>query len=75
MYSNPPTGARQIELDIASGNFDPTLAKYKPQSFLSTVAPDITPKATPKVAELWEAYTQYKASSLKETTKGVDLKR
>lgn len=62
--------ASQIELDIASGNFDPTLAKYKPQSVLSTTVPDITPKATPTLTDLWLAYTQYKASSLKETTKG-----
>ena len=27
--------ARQIELDIASGNFDPTLTKYKPEAVLS----------------------------------------
>ncbi|BAB75202.1 MULTISPECIES: Arm DNA-binding domain-containing protein [Nostocaceae] len=60
----------QIELDIASGNFDPTLDKYKPQSVLSTVEPDITPKFTPKITELWESYINYKSSSLKETTKG-----
>lgn len=65
--------ASQIELDIASGNFDPTLAKYKPQSVAKTTELKITPKATPKPIELWEAYTQYKASSLKETTKGYHI--
>ena len=60
----------QIELDIASGNFDPTLNKYKPQSVLSTAEPEITPKVTPKILELWEGYINYKSSSLKETTKG-----
>jgi integrase len=50
----------QIELDIASGNFDPTLLKYKPQSVLSTSEPDITPKVTPKITELWEGYINYK---------------
>ncbi|MBD2198084.1 MULTISPECIES: Arm DNA-binding domain-containing protein [Calothrix] len=28
--------ARQIELDILSGNFDPTLAKYKPPANTKT---------------------------------------
>lgn len=65
--------ANQIELDIASGNFDPTLTKYKPQLVAKTAAHKITPKATSKPAELWEAYTQYKASSLKETTKGYHI--
>ncbi|MCC5624498.1 DUF3596 domain-containing protein [Nostoc sp. CHAB 5715] len=31
--------AYQIELDIASGSFDETLAKYKPQRHLSIVTP------------------------------------
>ncbi len=38
--------ARQIELDILSGNFDPTLAKYKPESLQAKVTPSITPAAT-----------------------------
>lgn len=60
--------ARTIELDILSGNFDPTLAKYKPKTVLKTQEPDITPKITPTAAELWQQYREYKASSLKETT-------
>ncbi len=36
--------ARAIELDIISGNFDPTLVKYKPQSVLTTEQPDIYPQ-------------------------------
>ncbi|MBL1174135.1 Arm DNA-binding domain-containing protein [Pantanalinema sp. GBBB05] len=59
----------QIELDIASGNFDPTLAKYTPRSVLKTAEPDITPRVTPKITDFWEAYIQYKASSVKETTR------
>ena len=61
--------ARAIELDILSGNFDPTLVKYKPQAVLKTQLPDITPKVTPMAAELWEQYRNYKASTLKETTR------
>lgn len=48
--------AREIELDIISGNFDPTMAKYKPQSALSVASLDITPKVTPKLADLWQQY-------------------
>ncbi len=33
--------AREIELDILSGNFDQTLQKYKTQSALSVASPDI----------------------------------
>jgi hypothetical protein len=32
--------ARQIELDILSGNFDPSLSKYKPE-------PEIEPEIAP----------------------------
>ena len=61
--------ARQIELDILSGNFDSTLGKYKPQSVLSTTTP-ITPIATPKpnLDELWEKYTEFKRPSLSPNT-------
>jgi integrase len=48
--------AREIELDILSGNFDSTTAKYKPQTSLSVASPDITPKATPKLSTLWQQY-------------------
>lgn len=60
--------ARQIELDILSGNFDESLEKYKPKTALSLVAP-ITP-VTPKISftELWEKYTQYKSSQVAAST-------
>ncbi|BAY12997.1 phage integrase [Calothrix sp. NIES-2098] len=61
----------QIELDIASGNFDPTLKKYKPESALTLLTPEITPQiGPPKITEIWQGYIAYKSSSLKETTKG-----
>ncbi|MBW4466280.1 MAG: site-specific integrase [Pegethrix bostrychoides GSE-TBD4-15B] len=61
--------ARQIELDILSGNFDSTLTKYKPQSVLSTITP-VTPIAAqkPTLAELWERYTDFKRPSLSPNT-------
>lgn len=37
----PEKKAREIELDILSGNFDQTLQKYKTQSALSVASPDI----------------------------------
>jgi hypothetical protein len=57
--------ARQIELDILSGNFDPTLDKYKPQSVLSTITP-VTPiaKVKPELDELWEKYIEFKTRYL-----------
>lgn len=54
--------AREIELDILSGNFDQTLQKYKTQSALSVTSPEITPKVTPTptLAQLWEKFVEYK---------------
>lgn len=60
--------AREIELDILSGHFDETLAKYKPQSALSTAAPDITPTVTPKLDELWEKFLEYKRPQCSPST-------
>jgi len=61
--------AKLIESDIAYDRFDSTLAKYKPQSALSTVSP-VTPIITPKAsfAGLWERYTQYKSPQVSEST-------
>jgi integrase len=62
--------ARQMELDIVSGNFDETLYKYKPQSALSPAEPEITPKVTPEVSlkELWEAFLEFKRPQCSENT-------
>lgn len=59
-----------IESDIAYKQFDHTLAKYKPQSALSTTTPVFTPTATPEIlsANLWEKYTQYKSSQVAAST-------
>ena len=62
--------AREIELDILAGHFDDTLDKYKPQSKKKREAAEaVTPKPTPTILELWNQYTQYKASSVKESTR------
>ncbi len=51
--------ARQIELDFVSGHFDPTLAKYKPQTSLKPSPPAVTPKITPNLKEIWAQYFDY----------------
>ncbi|MBE9061868.1 site-specific integrase [cf. Phormidesmis sp. LEGE 11477] len=55
--------ARQIELDILSGNFDETLAKYQPQ----VTEPDDKAESVvedeftgPDLNELWEKFVEYK---------------
>ena len=62
--------AREIELDILSGHFDETLAKYKPASALSTVTPSATPIQTsnPSLSELWEKFLDYKRPQCSPST-------
>lgn len=50
---------RQIELDILSGNFDFTLAKYKPETHLAKVE-YIKPKQEVKLSDLWAKYQAFK---------------
>jgi integrase len=67
--------ARQIELDIMSGNFDPTLAKYKPEALLHKLTPSITPIAATSLVDLWESYVEFKRGSLSPSTLAKDIKR
>jgi integrase len=61
--------AREIELDILAGHFDETLARYKPRKAATKELTDeTTPKPTPTLLELWNQYTSYRASGVKETT-------
>lgn len=60
--------ARQIELDYASGNFDPTLEKYKPQSHLSIASATEAKKAQIPLKELWSRYCLYKENQIERTT-------
>jgi integrase len=60
--------ARQIELDFVSGNFDPSLDKYRPQSVLRVQEPDITPKATPKLKTVFEQYMEYRSPHVSPKT-------
>uniref|UniRef100_B8HN20 Integrase family protein n=1 Tax=Cyanothece sp. (strain PCC 7425 / ATCC 29141) TaxID=395961 RepID=B8HN20_CYAP4 len=58
--------AKLIESDIAFDRFDPTLAKYKAQSALSTS--EITPISTPTLKLLWQQYTEYKRPMVSPST-------
>jgi integrase len=51
--------AKLIESDIAFDRFERSLAKYKPQSVLSTFTP-IPSVSSPSLAELWEQFIEYK---------------
>jgi integrase len=58
--------ANQIELDILSDNFDPTLQKYKSNSKLRVVI-ESTKKA-PTIQELWKVYVEFRSKTVKEST-------
>lgn len=62
--------AQEIYLDIVSGNYDPTLEKYKPECVLTIDSPDIELKVIPTASDLLGRYIEYKASSWKVTTLG-----
>lgn len=59
--------ADEIELDIIFGEFDETLAKYKPQRHLSIVNLD-EPQIVLTISQLWDRYIDYKRQSLKPRT-------
>lgn len=69
--------AKLIESDIAYDKLDPTLAKYKPQSALSTITPAFTPIRTPErsLADLWEQYTQFKKPQVSPSTFKLDYRK
>ena len=58
--------ARQIELDFVSGNFDPSLDKYRPEVEQSQ-SQRKTP-ATPKLLDLWLQYMEYRTPNISPTT-------
>jgi len=60
--------AKQIEADIACERFDPTLAKYRPQTHLTLVKPIEEPQTALTLAPLWEKYTEYRRPHIAETT-------
>jgi len=58
--------ANQIEMDILSDNFDPTLGKYKSNTRLKAVV-EPTQKA-PTIQELWKEYVEFRSKTVREST-------
>ena len=68
--------AAKIQRDIDYGEFDATLAKYKPTASLKTVTPSsrsTTP--TQDLEKLWEQYTQFKKPQISPSTYAVDYRK
>ncbi|NJL81681.1 MAG: site-specific integrase, partial [Richelia sp. SM2_1_7] len=62
--------------DIDYGEFDATLAKYKPTASLKTITPSsrsTTP--THDLEKLWEQYTQFKKPQISPSTYAVDYRK
>lgn len=66
--------ARQIEDDMAlqlahgGSYFDPSLEKYKPESFLSVSEPDIQPEASMSLSEIWQCYVEARKAGKSPST-------
>lgn len=82
-YDDTPLGRQRasvlsdtIQRDIDYGEFDASLAKYKPAASLTTVTP-ITPSVIPKhdLGELWERYTEFKKPQVSQSTYAVDYRK
>lgn len=59
--------ARQMHLDVLSGNFDTTLNKYKPHAHL-TVIEAIKPKQELDLLSLWDKYVEFRSKQVEATT-------
>lgn len=66
--------ARQMTLDLLADNFDSTLSKYKPQSFL-TVIETIKPKTELNLLTLWQKYTEFRSNQVEATTLAINYTR
>lgn len=67
--------AWQIEEDIATGHFDPSLERYRIASYLS-LSPLADKVAAPvALDDLWDKYTAYKSTQVEETTLQLNFKR
>lgn len=68
--------AWQIEEDIATGGFDPSLEKYRPAAYL-TLLPLLEKVAVASIAlnDLWDKYTEYKSTQVEQTTLYLNFRR
>lgn len=64
--------AREMHLDMLSGNWDSTLGKYKPHTHLAVVEA-IKPKAAFNLAQLWEKYSEHKKPHVSPSTYAKDF--
>jgi integrase len=55
--------AKKIQRDIEFGEFDPTLEKYRHSSDKPIALP-----AVPTLGDLWQQYTEHKATQIEEST-------
>ena len=71
------TIAAKIQRDIDYGEFDATLAKYKPAASVETVAPKTRPSRPKKqdLEQLWEQYTEFKKPQISPSTYAVDYRK
>ncbi|MGB7379718.1 MAG: tyrosine-type recombinase/integrase [Rivularia sp. (in: cyanobacteria)] len=69
--------AAKIQRDIDYGEFDATLAKYKPAASVETVAPKTRPSCPKKqdLEQLWEQYTEFKKPQISPSTYAVDYRK
>ena len=68
--------AKKIESDIVHNQFEPTLAKYRPQNYLRPVSSVKNAYSQLNLGQLWALYVQHKSqtvsvSTLKNTYKAV----
>jgi|SRR6478672_783442 len=69
-YKKAEITARQIELDILSGHFDPTLNKYRPVAY-QTLKSEIEEKNDITFAEIYQKYINTKKDKSATTWKGT----
>jgi len=82
-YDNTPIGKQRISVlavniqrDIDYSEFDASLAKYKPATFVTDVEP-INTCIAPKhnLSELWERYTEFKKPQVSQSTFATDYRK
>jgi integrase len=65
--------AQALELEIISGQFDPSLANYQAGNCLTVI--ETIAKTQPQLNELWEQYVNFKSSQVEETTLRLNFNR
>lgn len=66
--------AQQIEMDILTGQFDPTLSKYRVEPRQADTEPTSHLVAIP-LDKLWEKFTDFKSSTISQSTLATDYEK